>query len=135
MEQKYIAIQNEVIKKYRIDLCDGTKCKDDWSRTHAHIKQRRVCKWIQKNSIESLFTLLHEIGHIENNQSWILGRTMRRAEEEYYATKWALGVLSEYGLTLPEKRLQDYRDYVQREIDRGVRRGGTSYRINPNDLR
>lgn len=135
MTEKYIAIQNEVIKKYRIDLCDGTKCKDDWSRTHAHIKQRRVCKWIQKNSIESLFTLLHEIGHIEHNQGWILGRPMRRAEEEYYATKWALGVLREYGLTLPEKRLQDYRDYVQMEMDRGVRRGGTSYRINPADLR
>ena len=44
----YKEIQNEVIKKYRIDICDGTRCKDgDWSRTHAHVKTRRVCKWKQ----------------------------------------------------------------------------------------
>ena len=24
---KYIEIQNEVVSKYHIDLCDGTKCK------------------------------------------------------------------------------------------------------------
>ena len=46
--QKYITIQNEVVSKYRIDICNGTKCENDWSRTHAHIKNRRVCKWKQK---------------------------------------------------------------------------------------
>ena len=133
-KQKYIAIQNEVIKRFRIDLCDGTKCKDDWSRTHAHIKQRRVCKWIQKNSLQSTFTLLHEIGHIENNQSWILGRVMRRGEEEYYATMWALDIAKEYSLIIPKNLIKEYVEYVQDEIDRGRRRGGTSYRINPNTL-
>lgn len=77
----YIEIQNEVIKKYRIDICDGTKCENDWSRTHAHPKKRRVCKWKQANSIVSTIILFHEIGHIENNNS-----KMRRCEEEYYAT-------------------------------------------------
>ena len=58
----YTKIQNEVIKQYRVDICDGTKCEDgDWHRTHAHIRIRRVCKWKQKNSIQSTFTLFHEI--------------------------------------------------------------------------
>ena len=88
----YRDIQNEVVKKYRIDLCDGTRCKDgDWSRTHAHVKKRRVCKWKQANSIQSTFTLFHEIGHIMNNQSG-----MRRAEEEYYATVWAINECKKY---------------------------------------
>ena len=95
----YIDIQNEVIKKYRIDLCDGTKCKDgDWSRMHAHPKQRRVCKWKQKNSIQATFDLFHEIGHIENNAGW-----MRRAEQEYFATAWAIGKCKEYDVGI-----QDY---------------------------
>ena len=78
--------------------------------------------------------LLHEIGHIENNQSWILGRVMRRGEEEYYATMWALDIAKEYSLIIPKNLIKEYVEYVQDEIDRGRRRGGTSYRINPNTL-
>ena len=116
-------IQNEVIKKYRIDICDGTKCKDgDWHRTHAHPKQRRVCKWKQANSIQSTFTLLHEIGHIETKQSW-----MRRAESEYHATVWALDKCAEYGLEVPEKIIKEYQDYIDDEKERGLRRGGKGY--------
>lgn len=119
----YKDIQNEVIKKYRIDLCDGTRCKDgDWRRTHAHIKQRRVCKWKQANSIRSTFTLLHEIGHIMNNRSG-----MRRAEEEYFATVWAIEECKKYGIDVPKKIIDDYQEYIDDEIDRGIRRGGTGY--------
>ena len=63
---RYLDIQKEVIEKYRIDICDGTKCENDWQRTHAHVKERRVCKWKQQNSVQSTFTLFHEIGHIIN---------------------------------------------------------------------
>lgn len=121
--KRFIDIQNEVIQKYRIDICDGTKCKDgDWSRTHAHVKIRRVCKWKQANSIQSTFTLFHEIGHIETTKS-----SMRRAESEYYATVWALERCKEYGLTVPEKVIKDYQDYIDMEIARGKRRGGSGY--------
>ena len=118
----YTEIQNEVIKKNRIDLCDGTKCKNDWSRTHAHPRQRRVCKWKQKNSVQSTFELFHEIGHIVNNNS-----RMRRAEEEYYATVWAIGKCKEYGLEVPAKTMKEYQDYIDMEVRRGTRRGGSGY--------
>lgn len=120
-----IEIQNEVIKKYRIDLCDGTRCKDgDWQRTHAHPKQRRVCKWKQAASIVSTFTLFHEIGHIENNNS-----KMRRCEEEYHATVWAIDRMREYGLLekIPDKLKSLYQRYIFQELDRGLRRGGSGY--------
>jgi hypothetical protein len=121
----YIEIQNEVIKRYRIDLCDGTKCKDgDWSRTHAHPKKRRVCKWKQANSVVSTFTLFHEIGHIENNSS-----TMRRCEEEYYATVWAIAKMKQYGIAdkIPKKTKSAYQAYILDERLRGIRRGGANY--------
>lgn len=118
-KQKYIDIQNEIISKYRVDICDGTKCDDDWSRTHAHVKKRRVCKWKQKNSFDSLFTLLHEVGHIETTKAG-----MRRCEEEYYATMWAIKKSQEYGLEVPQKTIKVYQDYINMEHDRGVRRGG-----------
>lgn len=124
INMKYTEIQNEVIAKYRIDICDGTKCKNDWQRTHAHPKQRRVCKWKQANSVESLFTLLHEIGHIENNNS-----KMRRCEQEYYATVWAIDILKAYGIVdkVSNKTKKLYQDYILRERARGMRRGGANY--------
>ena len=115
-------IQDQVIKEYRIDICDGTKCKNDWRRTHAHVKIRRVCKWEQSSSIQSTFTLFHEIGHIETTKTY-----MRRAESEYYATVWAINKCKEYGLTIPEKVVNRYQRYINMEIDRGIRRGGTGY--------
>lgn len=119
----YKEIQNEVIKKYRVDLCDGTRCNDgDWSRTHAHVKMRRVCKWKQANSVQSTFTLFHEIGHIETTKSG-----MRRAEEEYHATVWALERCKEYGIEVPAKTIRVYQDYIDREKARGLRRGGSGY--------
>ena len=122
MRRKYIEIQNEVIAKYRIDICDGSKCANDWSRVHAHPKQRRVCKWKQHNSIASTFTLFHEIGHVMTTKG-----TMRRCESEYYATVWALEECRKYGLDVPDSIVQTYQDYIDREMDRGKRRGGTGY--------
>lgn len=119
----YKEVQNEVVKKYRIDLCDGTRCKDgDWARTHAHVKQRRVCKWKQSNSVQSTFTLLHEIGHIITTKSG-----MRRAEEEYHATVWAIEECKKYGIEIPQKTINTYQRYIDMEKDRGLRRGGTCY--------
>lgn len=119
----YIKIQNEVITKYNIDLCDGTKCHNDWSRTHAHTELRRVCKWRQENNFKSTFTLFHEIGHIENNPV-----RMKRYEEEYYATTWAIDKCVEYGIKIPQRTLYQYQAYVEMTKDRGVRRGGSGYK-------
>lgn len=119
---QYTDIQNTIIQQYKIEICDGTKCENDWSRTHAHVKERRICKWKQANSIQSTFTLLHEIGHIETTKT-----SMRRAESEYFATIWAIEKCKEYGLTVPGKTLQAYQDYIDRTVQRGKRRGGQHY--------
>lgn len=120
---KYIDIQNDVIRRHAIDICDGSKCANDWHRTHAHLKLRRVCKWKQANSIASTFTLLHEVGHIETNTT-----SMHRYEQEYYATQWAIDRCRAYGIAVPQKTVERYQRYIDMELERGLRRGLKRYR-------
>lgn len=115
----YKQVQDDVVSRYRINLDEHSCC---WGRTHAHVRERRVCKWHPKNSINSTFTLLHEVGHIETNHAG-----MRRVEEEYTATKWALDRAVEYGIGILDKIRQEYQEYIDMELDRGLRRGGRNY--------
>ena len=116
---RYIDIQNEVIKKYNITMDENSSCR---MRTHCHPKERRICKFHQQNSARSTFLLFHEIGHAETTKS-----SMRRCESEYYATKWAIEKAKEYGITIPDDVIKLYQDYINRELARGLRRGGSNY--------
>lgn len=122
MSGKYIDIEKEIIEKYNITLCDGSLCSDgDWSRMHAHVKSRRVCKYKFKNSIQSCFDLMHEIGHIETTKS-----TMRRCESEFFATVWAINLAQDtYNLEIPKSIIDVYQRYINMEWDRGNRRHGS----------
>ena len=118
---KYTEIQDEIIKKYRVKVSIG--CPLSYrTRTHAHPELRQVCKWKQSNSIQSTFTLLHEVGHIETDRAG-----MRRAEQEYHATVWAIERCKEYGIEVPAKIIKAYQDYIDLEKARGMRRGGKGY--------
>lgn len=120
MSSKYIEIQEELIQRYKINIVKNSTCR---SRTHAHCDgSRRICKWNQVNSLQSLFTLAHEIGHIMTKTS-----KMRRCESEYYATVWAIQELDRYNIKPTEKDINDYQKYIYMELDRGLRRGGSNY--------
>lgn len=115
----YKEIQADVIERYHIKIDEKSEC---WGRMHAHVRERKICKWKSKNSIQATFDLLHEIGHIENNKG-----CKRRMEQELCATLWAFDRCREYGIKIPAKTWEEYRDYIYRERDRGIRRGGTGY--------
>lgn len=115
----YRQIQDEIIKKYNVTINTDSDC---WGRMHAHPRQRKVCKWCQKNSVVATFDLLHEVGHIECYENW-----MRRCEDEYFATRWAIERCHEYGIEVPAKIRKVYQDYINMELDRGKRRGGQGY--------
>lgn len=119
MKKTFTQIQDEVIIRYGVHIVEHSHC---WGRTHAHVKERKICKWKRTNSFKSTFTLLHEIGHIMTTTS-----KMKRAEEEYYATTWAIDRCKEYGVEIPDSVIEDYQLYILREIDRGKRRGGVGY--------
>ena len=122
MAKRFDQIQQDVITRYRITISDGSDCHCGWRRTHAHVKERKICKWKQTNSFKSTFTLLHEIGHIETTTS-----SMRRCESEYHATVWAIQRCREYGISIPPDIIERYQAYIDMEKDRGQRRGGSSY--------
>jgi hypothetical protein len=108
--------QEYYIKKYNIQIVENSTC---WNRTHAHCDgTRRICKWKSTNSYLSLFSLLHEIGHIETDKS-----TMKRAEQESEATRWAVNELRHQGIPIKQKILKRYKDYTIRTYNRGIRRG------------
>ena len=56
---------------------------------------------------ETLFDLLHEIGHLENNTD-----EMTRQEEEFFATQWALERMKLYDFQLPKQRQKEFDDYI-----------------------
>lgn len=116
-----IEIQQDVIARYNINICDDSKC---WRRMHAHVKSRKICKWYPKASIRATFDLLHEIGHIETTTG-----KMRRCEAEYYATVWAIERAHEYGIAgkITDKIKELYQWYIWEELARGLRRGGKGY--------
>lgn len=120
---KFIEIQKKVISDYGIKINENSTCRE---RMHAHIKDRSICKWVPKNSFRATFDLFHEIGHIMTTKAG-----MRRAEEEYYATVWAIDRCNEFGLEVdykvPDSVLFTYQRYIISEIARGMRRGGRGY--------
>lgn len=118
--KKFIEIQKEVIKDYNINIVQNSTCR---SRMHAHCDgTRRICKWKPVNSIKCTFDLFHEIGHIETKASY-----MRRCESEYYATEFAIELANKYDLDIPISIIDSYQQYIFRELDRGIRRGGKNY--------
>lgn len=122
INMKYLLeVQQEVIKAYRVTICPKAICTC-WHRMHAHVKKRMVCKWEPHNSVQNTFDLFHEIGHIETNTAG-----MRRAEEEYSATMWAIERCREYGIKIPRKLYNEYQEYIDWTRERGERRGGKAY--------
>lgn len=125
MKMSYLEIQQEVINKYKIVIVENSTC---WRRTHAHCDgTRRICKWKKANSLTSIFTLLHEIGHIMTKTS-----KMRRCESEYYATIWALEQCKKYDIKVTDKILNEYQRYIDVELQRGLNRNGNNYRDSYN---
>lgn len=126
MKYKYISIEKELIDKYKIVIVCKSNC---WSRTHAHTDgTRRICKWNKMNSINSLFTLAHEIGHIMTYKT-----KMRRCESEFNATVWALQELDKYNIQVPINIIDKYQRYINMEFNRGLRRGA-NFNISKDDL-
>ena len=56
---------------------------------------------------EGCFTLLHELGHIRNNKP-----EMKRCEEEYYATIWAIQAMKRYGFKISNEVKEIYQKYI-----------------------
>ena len=103
-KQNLLEIQKDLILRYHIIIDEHSTCR---MRMHAHIDERKVCKWKPKNSMRCTFDLFHEVGHIETTK-----QGMKRAEQEYYATCWVIDRCREYNLAIPEEVLHIYQRYM-----------------------
>jgi hypothetical protein len=63
-----------------------------------------------------IFDILHEIGHIKTNT-----KGMKRCEEEYYATQWAIKEMKKIGLKLSNKRKQEFQNYIWKWRETGIK--------------
>lgn len=66
-----------------------------------------------------LFALLHEIGHVLTNTD-----RMKRCEQEYFATKWALNVAKEMCIKVSKETIDIYQEYIWEWRERGLKLKG-----------
>ncbi len=65
-----------------------------------------------ESTVESLFDLLHEVGHIKTHK-----RGMRKFEDEYYATEWAIKEIKKFDCMISEKRKDEFQRYIWQCVD------------------
>ena len=69
----------------------------------------------------SLFAFLHEVGHIMTNTT-----KMKRCEQEFLATQWALKEAKRIGFHVPEAYVRVYQQYIWNWHEAGRRLKGRS---------
>lgn len=110
--EKWNKIMNDF--KDKITLC-FTKEKTPFCRYD--LKNIYFRYEVYKNPTEDdLFDLLHEIGHIQTNNT-----SMKRCEEEFYATQWAIEHIEKYDIKIPKERLKEFQKYIWMWRDVGIR--------------
>ena len=116
MKKSLLEIQNEIINMYKdtIDFrIDNKDC------AYCYVPEKIIYlngKDLLYPTVESLFDLLHEIGHILTNTS-----KMKRCEEEFYATQWAITEIKKYGYTLSDKRKDEFQQYIWAWRETGIK--------------
>ena len=66
-----------------------------------------------------IFALLHEIGHIMTNTT-----KMKRCEQEYFATQWAIDEAKRMNLKVQKRYLDIYQDYIWKWRETSIRLKG-----------
>ena len=99
-------IVNKIINKYKkktiILFYDGD------SLCYRDNKIIFLSNKIKKNPIDdNIFEMLHEIGHILNNDN-----SMKKCEREYYATVWAIKQSKKYKLNISDDCKEMYQKYI-----------------------
>ena len=119
MKKSISEIQNEILNKYK-NVIDFRVSNDQIAC--CYIKEKIVYIY-QKNWLnptnEALFDLLHEIGHILTNTS-----KMKRCEQEFYATQWAIEELRKYNIKLNKKRKDEFQQYIWKWRETGIKLKG-----------
>lgn len=116
MKQTILEIQYDIMKQYK-NVIDFRVCNQEIA--YCYIPERIV--YMCSNDFinptaESLFDLLHEIGHILTNTY-----NMKRCEEEYYATQWAIKEMKKLEFQISHKRKKEFQNYIWKWRETGIK--------------
>ena len=117
-KKELVRYHNYLYFKYKgqVNIQFANISSDDF---YACIPTRTVTlpDYIKSNQSEwSLFAFLHEIGHIMTNTT-----KMKRCEQEYLATQWAIEEAKRIKFKIPKRFLETYQNYIWEWRERGVK--------------
>lgn len=89
---------------------------------YSHIKERQVVmsliNWVTPTEW-SAFAFLHEVGHVVTNTT-----KMKRYEQEFLATQWAIDKAKEFGFKVSKSTQNTYQNYIWDWRDRSIKLKG-----------
>lgn len=109
-------IMNDIINKYKNEI-DFRFTNEPVS--YCYVPEKIIYMYFKgflNPDVSFIFDILHEVGHIKTNT-----KGMKRCEEEYYATEWAIKEIKKIGLKLPNKRKQEFQDYIWKWREIGIK--------------
>lgn len=107
----YMKIQNDIFDEYNKYSVAPTVA----NRASAVIGSNIIIFPISKRENpdeNSIFDLLHEIGHLETNSA-----SMKTVDKEFLATVWAIEKIKEYNIKLSKERKELWQNYIYSFID------------------
>ena len=107
------------LRDHNIVWCRGCKNGASHSRGYATPDSRTVHFSGKLATRSTLFTMLHEIGHVVKRHG--KSSKLRRWEEEAEATAYARKTFRTWGITIPRKVSDAYSDYISRKERHGRR--------------
>lgn len=118
----YLNIWNRIYQNYSMNIWIHTGSKP--GEFYSYLLRREIVvpeECFKNPDSWDIFALLHEIGHIQTNT-----KNMKRCEEEYYATQWAIKEAKRIGFEYPNNILDCYQKYILNWRERGINRGAKS---------
>lgn len=95
---------------------------DDCPNAYCYLKEKEIhfpIKSFTNPNCRAVFDMLHEIGHLETNK-----KGMKRCEEEFYATKWAIKEMKKYNFEINPCDKRDFQDYIWKWRDTSIKLKG-----------
>jgi Zn-dependent peptidase ImmA (M78 family) len=83
---------------------------DNCNVAHCYLVEKEIhfpMDRFNKPNSRDVFDMLHEIGHLKTNK-----KGMKRCEEEFYATQWAIKEMKKYKLKLSDVDKKIFQDYI-----------------------
>lgn len=99
--------------KFIFDNCDTAHCYLKEKEIHFPISD------FKNPGKRQVFDLLHEIGHLKTNK-----KGMKRCEEEFYATQWAIKEMKKYDLELDLRNKSIFQNYIWKWRETSVKLKG-----------